>query len=46
MHTLNINNPMKVSNITCKFKHEISAMIICGTYMFEFSASKDMEKKQ
>ena len=44
-HTLNNTNPMKVSNIKCKPKHQISTMIICGSYMFEFSVSKDMEKK-
>jgi hypothetical protein len=38
MHTLNINNPMKVSNI------KYSTMIVCGSYMFEFSARKDMKK--
>ena len=44
MHTSNINNPMKVSNIKCKFKHRISTLVICGSYMFEFSVSKDMKK--
>ena len=42
--TLNINNPMKVSNNKCKLKYYISTMIICGSYMFEFSVSKDMDK--
>jgi hypothetical protein len=35
---------MKVSNIKCKIKHQISIMGICGSYMFEFSISKDMKK--
>jgi hypothetical protein len=37
MYTLNISNLMKVSNM--------STMIICGSYMFEFSVSNDMKKK-
>jgi hypothetical protein len=37
---------MKVSNIKCKLKHQISTMVICGSYMFEFSVSKDMKKKK
>ena len=36
---------MKVSNIECKLKHKISTRVICGTYMFEFSVNKDMEKR-
>jgi hypothetical protein len=36
---------MKVSNIKCKLKHQISTMGICGSYMFEFSISKDMKKR-
>ena len=36
---------MKVSNINCEFKHEISTMVICGSHMHEFSVSKDMKKK-
>ena len=43
MHTLNINNPMKVSNIKSKFKHQISTLVICGSYMFEFSVTKDIK---
>jgi hypothetical protein len=35
---------MKVSNIKCKLKHEISTMVICGGYIFEFSVDKDMKK--
>jgi len=42
--TLNVNNSMKVSNIKCKLKHQISTMVICGSYMFEFSVSKDLKK--
>ena len=44
MHTLNINNPMKVSNNKCKLKHYISTTTTCGHYMYEFSVSKDMKK--
>ena len=44
MRTLIINHPIKVSNIKCKLKHRISTMVICGSYMFEFSVSMDMEK--
>jgi hypothetical protein len=40
-----MNNPMKVSSINCTFKHYISTMVICGSYMFEFSVSKDMKEK-
>ena len=36
---------MKVSNTKCKLKHRISTMVICGSYMHEFSVSKDMKKK-
>ena len=47
MHTLYVNNPVKVSNIKCKLKHSISAnMVISESYMFEFSVSKDMKKKK
>jgi len=39
---------MKASNIKCKFKHWISIVsckfVICESYMFEFSVSKDMKK--
>ena len=35
---------MKVGNIKCKLKHKISTIVICGSYMFEFSVGKDMEK--
>jgi hypothetical protein len=35
---------MKVSNIKCKPKDYILTMEICGSYMHEFSTSKDMEK--
>ena len=35
---------MKVGNIKCKLKHQISTMVICRSYRFEFSISKDMEK--
>ena len=44
MHILNINNPMKLSNFKYKFKHYILTMVICGSYMFEFSVSKDVKK--
>ena len=33
---------MKVSNMKCKLEHWISTMVICGSYMFEFSVSMDM----
>ena len=36
---------MKVSNVECKLKHYISTMVICESYMFEFSVGKDMEKR-
>ena len=47
MYTLNITNPMKVNDIICKLKQEISTVVIisCGSYMFEFSVSKEMKKK-
>ena len=45
MHTLNVNNPTKASNINHKLKHFISIMVICGSYMFEFSVSKYMKNK-
>ena len=38
MHTINVNNPMKVSNIKRKLKHYISTMVICGSYMFEYGS--------
>ena len=45
MYTLNINNPMKISDIKCKLKHKISTIVIlCGSYMFEFSVSKEMKR--
>lgn len=28
---------MKVSNVKCKFKHSISTMVVCGSYMLKFS---------
>ena len=34
---------MKVSNMKCKLKQEISTLVICGSCMFEFSVSKDMK---
>ena len=37
---------MKVSNIKYKLTNEISIMVICESYMFEFSVSKDMKKKK
>ena len=43
MHTLIVNNLVKVSNIKCKLKHQVSTMVICGSYVFEFSVSKDMK---
>jgi hypothetical protein len=36
---------MRVGNIKCKLKHEIPIMVTWGSYMFEFSVSKDMKKK-
>jgi hypothetical protein len=36
---------MKVSNIKCELKHSISTMVICGSYMHEFSFSKDIREK-
>ena len=44
MHTLNINDHVKVSSIKCKLKQRRPTMVICGSYMFESSVSKDMEK--
>jgi hypothetical protein len=43
MHTLNITNLMKVSNINCELKDKISTMLICGSHMHKFSVSKDMK---
>ena len=34
---------MKVSSIKCQLKQIISTMVIRGSYMFEFSVSKDMK---
>ena len=45
MHTLHVNNPMKISNIKFKLKHKISSMVICGSYMLDYSVSKDMKRK-
>ena len=36
---------MKVINNKYKLKHEISAIVICGIYMFEFSVSKDVKRR-
>ena len=37
---------MKVINIACKLKCQISTMVtLCGSYMFELSISKDVEKR-
>jgi hypothetical protein len=36
---------MKVSNIKCKLRHYLSTMVLCGSYVFEFSVGKDMGKK-
>jgi hypothetical protein len=37
---------MNLSDIKCKLKHYISTiMVICGSYMVEFSVSKGMRKK-
>ena len=44
VQTLNVNNPMKASNVECRLKHCISTIVICGTYRFEFNVSKDMKK--
>ena len=35
---------MKISNIKYKLKHQISTMVICGSYMFEANVSKHMRK--
>ena len=35
---------MKVSNAEFELKHQISTMVICGSYMFECSVDKDMKK--
>ena len=35
---------MKVSNIKFNLKHYLSTMVICGSYMFEFSVSEDMKE--
>ena len=35
---------MKVSNTKCKLEHQISTMVICGSYMFEFNASMNMKR--
>ena len=39
---MNTTDPMKVSNIECKLKYDISTMVIYGSYMYEFSVNKDM----
>ena len=36
---------MKVSIIKCKLTHHKSTMVICESYMFELTVSKDMKKK-
>ena len=44
MHTLSVNNPLKVSTyIKCKLKHCISTMVVYGINLFEFSVSKDIK---
>ena len=35
---------MKESKINCKVKHSIPIMVICDSYMFECSISKDIYK--
>ena len=37
---------MKVGKLKCKLKHQISTMVICESYRFELSVSKDMKKKK
>ena len=52
--TLNMNAYTKitialwkqVACIQCKLKHKLSTMVICESYIFEFSVSMDMEKKR
>ena len=44
MHTLTITNPMKVSNVKCKLKHQISTMVMCGSYMHKLNVRKDTKK--
>ena len=44
--TLNVINHVKVSNLKYKLKHCISNMVICGSYISEFSIGKDMKKKK
>ena len=36
---------MKLSNIKCILKNKISIVVICRSYMFEFSVRKDMKRK-
>ena len=43
MHTLDVNNHVKVRNIKCKFKHQMLTIVTCGSYMLEFSVSRDMK---
>ena len=37
---------MKVGKLKCKLKHQISTMVICESYRFELSVSKDMREKK
>ena len=37
---------MKVSSLKCKLEHKISTMVICGSYLFEFSVSKDKKSNE
>ena len=46
MHTVDANNPMKLSNMKCKIKHLKSTMVICGNYILEFNVNKDMRKRK
>ena len=36
---------MKVSDIQCKLKHWLSTIIVCGSQMFEFGVSGNMNNK-
>lgn len=44
MHTLNIIDPMKVSNVEWQLKHSMSIMVVCENYMFGFVVSNDVKK--
>ena len=44
-YTRYLTSLMKVSDIECELEHRISTMVICGSYVHEFSVSEDMKNE-